>query len=162
MSVQFRSGNAVKISAEEYPILKTFPVLYEGWECDSVGMVVEKDGKQVAVLTNHGIPYFPTKQKLELLVDTYNAAKEAVLPFIETAKEYVPEYRMNSMVNYTLLTKEDFLLAVSSGMATDENGEYHPVKDGNGDWVDLYPSKLIAKSQTIPDDATHVAWFRKV
>lgn len=35
-----------------------FPVLWEGWECDSIAFVMEReDGTRYVKMTNHGSPY---------------------------------------------------------------------------------------------------------
>jgi hypothetical protein len=131
--------------------------------CDSVGGVVEKDGKKVVVLTDHGMPYFPNKDQLRDLVHSYDEAKKSILPFIYTAEERVRVYTWEvDATKATLLEKDQFLYYVMNVMATDQNGDYFPVKDGLGDWgCQLFTKRLNSKSQEIPEEATHIAWYKK-
>ena len=50
-----------------------FPVLWEGWECDSLGWVVEDDdGSRFIVMTNHGSPYEADPQELRDRIAEYH------------------------------------------------------------------------------------------
>lgn len=47
-------------------IIFTFPVLYEGWECDSEAWVMEKsDGTRYLKMTSHGGEYIGDLSELE-------------------------------------------------------------------------------------------------
>ena len=58
------------IENEEYPVLFEFEVAHIGWECDSVGYVIEYHGEPRLVLTNHGSPYLVSLGRLTLLDET--------------------------------------------------------------------------------------------
>jgi hypothetical protein len=60
----------VTVDDVEYKTIDFFDMYHLGWECDTKGFLVEKDGKQVVVLTNHGTPYFADVEVLK------NKAKE--------------------------------------------------------------------------------------
>ena len=50
------------IENEEYPVLFEFEIAHIGWECDSVGYVIEYQGEPRLVLTNHGSPYLVSSE----------------------------------------------------------------------------------------------------
>lgn len=67
--------------------LLTFPVLWEGWECDSEGRVCEFDGVRFLVLTNHGSPYRAEVQELHDKLAEYRnviAATEKAIELLST------------------------------------------------------------------------------
>lgn len=46
-------------------IVFRFPVLWEGWACDSTGWIIEReDGSRYLRLTNHGSPYEANPEEL--------------------------------------------------------------------------------------------------
>lgn len=55
-----------------------------------------------------------------------------------------------------LLTKEEWLDGVASGLFTDDDGYGHLVKDGKMSSMYIYPT--IADKRF---DATHVLWFNR-
>jgi len=54
-------------------VLSTFPVLWVGWECDSVGYVVLHEDKKRLVLTSCGSPYFASVERLQGRIDYYKS-----------------------------------------------------------------------------------------
>lgn len=61
----------VTIEGRQHTALKRFNVLHHGWECDSYGWLVEVDGVKKVVLTNHGVPYWATRDELFDLTESY-------------------------------------------------------------------------------------------
>lgn len=51
--------------------LFAFPVYYQGWEMDSLAEVYRFKGYTFVVGTNHGTPYFMTRDQLQHKVDEY-------------------------------------------------------------------------------------------
>ena len=58
------------IENEEHPVLFEFEIAHIGWECDSVGYVIEYHGEPRLVLTDHGSPYLVSLGRLTLLEET--------------------------------------------------------------------------------------------
>ena len=57
---------------EGLKIIKDFPVLWQGWECDSKWYLCETEsGKKVLVETNHGSPFISTVESLEEKINEY-------------------------------------------------------------------------------------------
>lgn len=49
-----------------------FPVLWDGWECDSNGFVCKDDSdNKFYVLTNHGDPYISNEKELKEKIKEY-------------------------------------------------------------------------------------------
>ena len=69
-------------------VIFEFPILYEGWEMDEKGEVIERnDGSRYIRLTNHGKPYIAEVSELEEKIAEYqkvigetNKAIELVSP----------------------------------------------------------------------------------
>lgn len=56
-------------------IIFEFPVLWEGWECDSVGWIMEREsGTRYAKMTNHGTPYIAPLHELITKILEYESA----------------------------------------------------------------------------------------
>jgi len=66
-----------------YPVVFTFPVLWNGWENDNTGYIVMDDDVKRLVLTNHGSPYFGNISELQEKIKEYEEAatetKKAIL-----------------------------------------------------------------------------------
>ena len=62
----------IERSGKKFIVLASFRVAHPGWECDSDGCIVqdESDNRHV-ILTNHGSPYFATREELVSQVDKY-------------------------------------------------------------------------------------------
>jgi hypothetical protein len=65
------------------PVLFEFRRAFPGWECDSKGWIVmDKNGKKVVVLTNHGGPYIGNDLEIKDDIARYeeliNGAEEAL------------------------------------------------------------------------------------
>ena len=65
-------------------ILKEFPILWQAWECDnvgyivdSVGYIVDHNGETKLVTTNHGTPYFSDVTELQERIMEYKRVIEA-------------------------------------------------------------------------------------
>ena len=52
-------------------IVLKFQILHNGWESDGHGYVVEKDDKNVLVLTNHNKPYVAELSELHAKIAEY-------------------------------------------------------------------------------------------
>ena len=74
------------LDKEGLKIIKDFPVLWQGWECDSKRYLCEtENGKKVLVETNHGSPFISTVESLEEKISEYKevlAETEEVLRVI--------------------------------------------------------------------------------
>jgi hypothetical protein len=71
-------------------IIHTFPVLYQGWECDATGWVMERrDGSRYIKMTNHGGEYVADVIRLENKISEYNNAILATKKAIELATKKV-------------------------------------------------------------------------
>jgi hypothetical protein len=72
----------IVVDGKPYRKIMTFSVMYSGWECDSSAWVVDADGENKIVMTNHGKPYFSTVAELEGLISGYqqtlNETQEAI------------------------------------------------------------------------------------
>lgn len=55
------------IDGVEYDVLYKFDVAHVGWDCDPTGYVINYQGENRLVLTNHGSPYLVSNQHLRLL-----------------------------------------------------------------------------------------------
>jgi hypothetical protein len=65
---------AIRVKNEGKTLLQ-FPVLWQGWECDTLAWVVEHEGETHLIVTNHGGIYFGDE---EFLRDRLKAYAEAV------------------------------------------------------------------------------------
>lgn len=63
-----------KIDISTYNIIMSFPVLYDGWEMDNRGHVLEKDGEVCLALSSHGRFYKAPHSDLTAKMDEYQAA----------------------------------------------------------------------------------------
>lgn len=52
-------------------IISKINILHHCWEGDGYGYIVEKEGKKIIVLTNHGNPYIATISDLNLKISEY-------------------------------------------------------------------------------------------
>lgn len=60
------------MSETEDKVLLEFPVLWEGWDCDSRAWVMERpDGTRYLRMTNHGSPYESSPKALNSRIDEY-------------------------------------------------------------------------------------------
>lgn len=60
------------MSETEDKVLLEFPVLWEGWDCDSKAWVMERaDGTRYLRMTNHGSPYESSPKALNSRIDEY-------------------------------------------------------------------------------------------
>lgn len=69
---------------DEDKVIFTFPVLWQGWECDSIGWIMERpDSTRYIRLTNHGGEYEAKPEKLCDKIAEYqtaiSATREALL-----------------------------------------------------------------------------------
>lgn len=72
--ISYRGSNKnIILNAVEYKLLNKFDVYYTGWECDSVGLVVEdvNTKKQSIMLSNHGSLYISSTKELNSMLDEY-------------------------------------------------------------------------------------------
>lgn len=76
----------VTVDDVEYKTIDFFDMYHLGWECDTKGFLVEKDGKQVVVLTNHGNPYFADIESLKKKVKELNANVKALKSIISSVE----------------------------------------------------------------------------
>lgn len=67
----------VTVNGTKYEVAHTFPVLYQGWECDSQGYVVKKGNKHCLVLSDHGRLYFAKESELKSKIEEYESAIQA-------------------------------------------------------------------------------------
>lgn len=60
----------------EIEVLSEFPVMYSGWECDSLGWVIkiQRTNEVKVVMTNHGSFYLETEEGLNDKMKEYEAA----------------------------------------------------------------------------------------
>jgi hypothetical protein len=63
----------VIVEGGSYKILYKFPVLWESWECDYEGWVVDDNGKNRLVFTNHGSKHFASDESLKERMLYYQA-----------------------------------------------------------------------------------------
>jgi hypothetical protein len=61
----------VTVDGVSYKKIKLFNILHLGWESDYKAWVVDTPEGNKLVLTDHGSPYFATKEKLEEYVSSY-------------------------------------------------------------------------------------------
>ena len=67
----------IKVAGKNLEVLKEFPVLYRGWDCDGTGYIVRDGNRERVVLTSHGSPYFAKIKELEEKISEYkNALQE--------------------------------------------------------------------------------------
>ncbi len=60
---------------EEWPRVRRFPVLHQGWECDPWGWVATRpDGASTVLLTDHGVLFEATPEDLQELLRQYDQA----------------------------------------------------------------------------------------
>lgn len=50
--------------SSKYVVIRTFPMLHSGWECDGEVALIRVYGETYAVGTNHGAPYILSKSEL--------------------------------------------------------------------------------------------------
>jgi hypothetical protein len=60
--------------ATSVPIVRDFRVYYSGWDCDSIGYVVEHGKRNRIVLTSHGTAYFAPTSALSEMARELEAA----------------------------------------------------------------------------------------
>ena len=65
---------SIKVEGRDCKVLYRFPVLWESWECDSEGWIVEDSGQPKLVFTNHGSAYFASEDALTERMFCYHAA----------------------------------------------------------------------------------------
>jgi hypothetical protein len=68
----------VTVDGVEYKTVSYFHWYVLGWEMDAKGFVVDKDGKQAFVLTNHGTPHFAEPKEIEAKIKELNRATKAM------------------------------------------------------------------------------------
>jgi len=62
----------ITINDIDYEVVNEFPVLWLGWELDSVGYVgLSPEKKHVLILSDHGVHHVVTKEKLEERIKFY-------------------------------------------------------------------------------------------
>jgi len=66
--------DTITVSHETYKVLHQFPVLYKGWESDNVAWIVQDEGKNALVMSNHGVNYFAKKEELFEKITEYKEA----------------------------------------------------------------------------------------
>ena len=71
-------------------VLSTFPVLWEGWECDSVGYIVLHDNKKKLVLRDHGTPYFANLGSLKARIQFYKTVIKKTEDALAILEEALP------------------------------------------------------------------------
>lgn len=76
----------VVVEGVEYKKIRQFSLLYSGWECDSVGWLVDDNGEIKLVLTSHGGAYFGKISELEKFVKSYQKAITETTEIIEQLK----------------------------------------------------------------------------
>lgn len=76
----------VTVDDVEYKTIDFFDMYHLGWECDTKGFLVEKDGKQVVVLTNHGDPFFADIESLKKKVKELSANVKALKSIISAVE----------------------------------------------------------------------------
>jgi hypothetical protein len=76
----------VTVDDVEYKTIDFFDMYHLGWECDTKGFLVEKDGKQVVVLTNHGDPFFADIETLKKKVKELSANVKALKSIISAVE----------------------------------------------------------------------------
>jgi hypothetical protein len=64
----------VVVDGVHYRALKAIAVYWSGWECDSTAWIVEKDGVNRVVMSNHGHTQFVEKGELEEKINEYKKA----------------------------------------------------------------------------------------
>ena len=69
-------GKFVEVGKKRYKVVKTFPVLWCGWECDSAGYVVEVGKGKKIVMSSHGRNYFAKPKDIKERLDVYKDAIE--------------------------------------------------------------------------------------
>ncbi len=52
--IKVKTIKVVTIDDENYPVIFEFPVLWQGWELDDVGYIIEYDGENRLVWSDHG------------------------------------------------------------------------------------------------------------
>lgn len=77
-AVEREKLKTVTVDGVEYKTVSYFHWYVLGWESDAKGFVVEKDGKQAFVLTNHGTPHFSTPDAIEAKIKELNGAVKAM------------------------------------------------------------------------------------
>lgn len=68
----FNNSSFVDKSGNKLIIIKTFKVLWEGWELDNLGYLIkDSSGKYSVVLTNHGRPFIADRKFVESKIREY-------------------------------------------------------------------------------------------
>lgn len=62
---------------KEHKVILEFPILYQGWELDDKGWVMEReDGSRYLLTTNHGSHYLGDPERLRDKIKEYEEAIE--------------------------------------------------------------------------------------
>jgi hypothetical protein len=93
MSLSYEAKEVLKFLQQKAPdskveILKSFPVLWSGWECDSLAWVVSIDGKRQLVTTNHGRHCFESLDFLDKKLVEYAAAASDTNNALDILRSY--------------------------------------------------------------------------
>jgi hypothetical protein len=64
---------------EDVKLLAAIPLMYQGWECDEWGWVVEYQGKPVLVMTDHGSPSIMDAEELRDFILRYSEGIQLVV-----------------------------------------------------------------------------------
>lgn len=67
-------------------VIHFFPVLWQGWESDEVGAVVQQDGRRFLVVTDHGRAVKCTQDRLTSKIEEYERAIRETRAAIELLK----------------------------------------------------------------------------
>lgn len=81
-----------EIDGIRYHILKKFPIMYSGWECDADGWIAENcnNGERVIIMTNHGQKYIADVSELHAHIAEYREAindTNAALAMLSSVKD---------------------------------------------------------------------------
>ena len=81
-----------EIDGIRYHILKKFPIMYSGWECDADGWIAENcnNGERVIIMTNHGRKYIADVSELHAHIAEYREAindTNAALAMLSSVKD---------------------------------------------------------------------------
>ncbi len=75
-----------KYGATNWKLVFHFPVLYEGWECDSDAYVIEAKEHKYLLMTNHGSFYVSSTKELKERIKEYERVINETRKAIELAK----------------------------------------------------------------------------
>lgn len=65
---------SIEVDGKKFKAIKAISVLWTGWECDSTAWVVEHEGQNQLVVSDHGQLYFSSKEFLENKIKEYETA----------------------------------------------------------------------------------------